>query len=1108
MLSLGGLDPELVSSDLVDFLVEGEGAAPEEAEEAPNRREDYQGWLEHQKRKWKAQREGRKRQKKELQRAEERARFDEARGKSTLDPRGPSTTVGAFFRHANQAVTHTHWQILTLGAGRGAGEFTAWAMVQGTIWAIPLKVPRTVYINSRLAEAEGGVEIGRRVSRRLPHSKPVHNLYEAALDESDFTHGELDLSARLSLPHVEGVYETQVPLDLHAVLEVGCVVSVVPAARNRALGEGFSLDELRMRNTTECPYLEAAAGTSELRHVALYHSAAGGGGERAVLALLLPATSRLLVVIVNAFNNRDMSRGNIAAFVRRLRDSAADNATLGFPEGLEVELSYAKTEAEAGRKVQTALGAYREQARGPTMVVVQSPLGTERLAAQVPALRQYPLVPVPANAADSAYPPIQWQKTAAETALVRLMDVAEWVELRVGLSRYAHLPVSAFGHDWRMATMDAFFARKLRDAKHVLWMSRTGAPDLGSGEASEGALGEELSSPELVFPGSYRGVCIELKINHLAVNAIDKSGQINELEGGVLLGLDSEAGNQLLAPDSHDEQLGCAPAFKVLKSLVQSWLQDAVSNDSVFADHLLSHLYHWVSSPQSRLYDPALHRLVHMMMYKVFLLLVAELKKLGAAIVYADFNQVIIATGKRDLPSAKGYCDYLLATLRDRELFSWLVLEPKVFWRVFLFRDLHNFAGIQCAGEGAPEDAATGGAPTKKERRAAERERRRQEREEGRREVGPKAAAGGEEGGEAEAGAEGKGEGEGEERVGPDGEEAAVEDAEDDSDAESGGTGLSAEESDEEDDGVEEVGGAGSGEEIRNSWNLALYLPEVVQEHFYILVSELIYLPYDHMRTLEAQREEGVSQAPSAAAARAMEGEGEEVTFLREKINGHFTKKMLRWTREIQKHIGGGNDDPTHDFPSLAGSHLSPEELGSPALAFVRAVCHVFFLDPAVENDVRVMQRNALKLLHIREFSPEARFVEPCLSFVLRGVVCEYCNDCRDLDLCRDPALQEGKWECSVPECRHPYDLRQIESTLLLLVRRRVRAYQLQDLRDAKSKRVVSGQMSAIAKYTAGVVCSEGAEDARKSLRVFHNIAKYHEFELLKDTVEWLLSGV
>lgn len=31
---------------------------------------------------------------------------------------------------------------------------------------------------------------------------------------------------------------------------------------------------------------------------------------------------------------------------------------------------------------------------------------------------------------------------------------------------------------------------------------------------------------------------------------------------------------------------------------------------------------------------------------------------------------------------------------------------------------------------------------------------------------------------------------------------------------------------------------------------------------------------------------------------------------------------------------------------------------------------------------------------------------EPCRSFVLRNVVCSYCNDCIDLDLCRDPALQ------------------------------------------------------------------------------------------------------
>ena len=31
---------------------------------------------------------------------------------------------------------------------------------------------------------------------------------------------------------------------------------------------------------------------------------------------------------------------------------------------------------------------------------------------------------------------------------------------------------------------------------------------------------------------------------------------------------------------------------------------------------------------------------------------------------------------------------------------------------------------------------------------------------------------------------------------------------------------------------------------------------------------------------------------------------------------------------------------------------------------------------------------------------------EPCMSFVLQDVICPSCNDCRDLDLCRDPQLQ------------------------------------------------------------------------------------------------------
>ena len=50
------------------------------------------------------------------------------------------------------------------------------------------------------------------------------------------------------------------------------------------------------------------------------------------------------------------------------------------------------------------------------------------------------------------------------------------------------------------------------------------------------------------------------------------------------------------------------------------------------------------------------------------------------------------------------------------------------------------------------------------------------------------------------------------------------------------------------------------------------------------------------------------------------------------------------------------------------------DELGPPALAFVRTVCAVLALDSAVEEQVAVLRRNLLKLVHVREFASAAEF--------------------------------------------------------------------------------------------------------------------------------------
>ena len=59
-------------------------------------------------------------------------------------------------------------------------------------------------------------------------------------------------------------------------------------------------------------------------------------------------------------------------------------------------------------------------------------------------------------------------------------------------------------------------------------------------------------------------------------------------------------------------------AIKILCGLVSTWFNDVKHNKNIHADALLSHLYRWLRSPSSKLYDPALHRYVHVLMKKVY----------------------------------------------------------------------------------------------------------------------------------------------------------------------------------------------------------------------------------------------------------------------------------------------------------------------------------------------------------------------------------------------------------------------------------------------------------------------------------------------------------
>jgi DNA polymerase epsilon subunit 1 len=177
---------------------------------------------------------------------------------------------------------------------------------------------------------------------------------------------------------------------------------------------------------------------------------------------------------------------------------------------------------------------------------------------------------------------------------------------------------------------------------------------------------------------------------------------------------------------------------------------------------------------------------------------------------------------------------------------------------------------------------------------------------------------------------------------------------------------------------------------------------------------------------------------------------------------------------------------------------LSQAQLGSPALAFVRLLCHLLAQDSALRDEVALLRRRLLRLVGTDEFSPAAAFVDPCLSFRLRDVICPTCSDARELDVCRDASGgSAAAWAC--PVCGGAYDAARIEARLVSALQARLRSYVLQDLTCTKCSTVTGWRMCPhCPSCGGGLAPTLTPADARKQLAVFSSLAAFHGFALLQ----------
>lgn len=90
------------------------------------------------------------------------------------------------------------------------------------MFSVKLKVPRTIFINSKIVCNEDEF---KKTNKNLPRNRKVYNLYEWEKPEDIFQEKFHNIAYHHLLSHtVEGVYETKMPLIFKAVLELGCLV--------------------------------------------------------------------------------------------------------------------------------------------------------------------------------------------------------------------------------------------------------------------------------------------------------------------------------------------------------------------------------------------------------------------------------------------------------------------------------------------------------------------------------------------------------------------------------------------------------------------------------------------------------------------------------------------------------------------------------------------------------------------------------------------------------------------------------------------------------------------------------------------------------------------
>jgi len=587
----------------------------------------------------------------------------------------------------------------------GLGQMKLWVAFGDHMETVYINVKRHIYINSHKIDVP---VVFKPVSLHLPRNKPLLNLYEFEIEEKEFKEKFNNFSDYLIDPTTEGVYETKQTLLFKALCEFGCQIKFKNKTRkisNNIATNTFQAEEFEIKPIVNN---ENYFNIDDFSKFYLYHS---NCGVRHFIALINISMRKINLYFANTIKNIDVNIKGILNNLILNDPNIANCIDLSFEISVTIETDVRIIFKNINKML---LDLKNSGSIQPGIVINHSCAKLTKLNSYglTCLYTEFPVMEINFDTEENNYPALDWVKFAFKKMLYKFSDVKIILDFRLLLSRYCNIPICNITNDSYIDAIDIVFSRALKHEKQISWYSPSAFPDLGGGSDNHDFLGEiEQEFPRIIKPGMYMGYSCEIDIGLFCVNAILESDRMKDISGAYeLKAIDNSNKDMRMRNkgthvfDYHlerDEFVLGANAYVVMKKLIEKWLYDVKVHENFCADILLVHFYRWISSLNSKFYDPVLMRMMNKLMNKYFGILIKNLgDKNNFEIIYADYKKVFLF--KRNSPDFISFqrdVEYLITTIKKIPLFGHITLSESNFYKAILFKDYFNFSAIQITSE-------------------------------------------------------------------------------------------------------------------------------------------------------------------------------------------------------------------------------------------------------------------------------------------------------------------------------------------------------------------------------------------------------------------------